>query len=185
MGRYYSISERQEWTEAQVKRWGASEDCGGAAKAVGEGEAGGEERLGDHSRQPGYRRAVVAFDRHSEAIVRFLNVVAALAAASALFVQGPTISASEASRHVGEHETVCGEIAGEHIASNSRGTPTFINLDKPYPNQVFTILIWGDNRADAGHLPDSGKLCVTGTIAQYRGTPEIVLRDSRSWYVPK
>ena len=88
-----------------------------------------------------------------------------------------TISATEASQHVGQHETVCGEVAGEHTAANSRGTPTFINLDKPYPNQVFTILIWGDNRASVGQFPESGRVCVSGIIAECRGKPEIVLRD--------
>ena len=66
---------------------------------------------------------------------------------SALPALGQTISAIEAARHVGEQATVCGTIAGEHTAYSSRGTPTFINLDRPYPNQVFTVLIWGDERA--------------------------------------
>lgn len=102
-----------------------------------------------------------------------------------LSLHAEMISATEASRHVGQHATVCGEVAGEHTASNSWGTPTFINLDKPYPNQVFTILIWGENRDAVGHIPQSGKLCVTGPITEYRGIPEVVLRDSHGWYVPK
>lgn len=113
---------------------------------------------------------------------RFAQLVIALLAVGAT---GQTLSTAEAGNHVGQHETVCGEIAGEHTASSSRGAPTFINLDKPYPNQVFTILIWGDNKATVGHLPDSGKVCVTGTITEYRGRPEIVLRDGHSWYVPR
>jgi hypothetical protein len=114
-----------------------------------------------------------------------LKIAAALAVAAALPIHAQTISSSEASQHIGQHETVCGEVAGEHTATSSRGTPTFINLDKPYPNPVFTILIWGDSRGDVGHFPDSGKVCVTGTITEYRSRPEIVLRDSKSWYVPK
>ena len=117
--------------------------------------------------------------------MRALNITVMLAVVSGLSAQAQTISASQASQHIGQHETVCGQVAGEHTATSSRGTPTFINLDKPYPNQVFTILIWGDNRAEIGHLPDSGRVCVTGTITDYRGRPEIVLRDSKSWYVPK
>lgn len=93
-------------------------------------------------------------------------------------VSAQAISATEAAQHVGQRETVCGEIAGEHTASSSRGTPTFINLDKPYPNQVFTILIWGDNRAGVGQFPHSGRVCVTGTITEYESRPEIVVRDS-------
>src|SRR4051812_5743318 len=45
-----------------------------------------------------------------------------------------TITAAEASEHVGERTTVCGRIASEHTATSSRGTPTFINLDKPNPD---------------------------------------------------
>jgi hypothetical protein len=96
-----------------------------------------------------------------------------------------TIPATEASKHVGQQETVCGTVAGEHTASSSRGQPTFINLDQRYPNQIFTVLIWGDERSVVGTLPSTGKLCVTGTITLYRGVPEIVLHDSRNWSVPQ
>jgi|SRR6266700_8232835 len=58
------------------------------------------------------------------------------------YAQSP-ISASEAKDHVGESATVCGGVASTHYAASSRGKPTFINLDRAYPNQIFTILIWG------------------------------------------
>lgn len=96
-----------------------------------------------------------------------------------------TIPASDAAAHVGQTQTVCGEIAGEHTATSSRGAPTFINLDKPYPHQVFTLLIWSGDRQSVGQFPTSGRVCATGQITEYRGSPEIVLRDSHSWYVPK
>lgn len=96
-----------------------------------------------------------------------------------------TLSTADAARHIGERATVCGSIAGEHTASSSRGTPTFINLDRPYPNQVFTILIWGNERSQVGSIPHSGQMCVTGTITSYRGTPEIVLHEASDWFAPK
>jgi len=96
-----------------------------------------------------------------------------------------SISAADASKHIGERATVCGLIANEHTAASSRGTPTFINLDKPHPNQVFTILIWGDNKPSVGQFPASGRVCATGTITEYRGTSEIVVRDAQSWHIPK
>jgi hypothetical protein len=96
-----------------------------------------------------------------------------------------TLSTTDAARHIGEHTTVCGEIASEHTATRSRGTPTFINLDAPYPNQIFTALVWGSDRANVGNLPRNGRICVTGTITEYRGTPEIVLYSAQEWYVPK
>ena len=117
---------------------------------------------------------------------RFRLVLACLAfLSSQVHASSETISATDAARHVGEQETVCGTIAGEHTAYSSRGTPTFINLDRAYPNQVFTILIWGDEHSRVGSVPHSGLMCVTGTITSYRGTPEIVLHDLKSWSVPK
>jgi DNA/RNA endonuclease YhcR with UshA esterase domain len=117
--------------------------------------------------------------------VRVLNLVLVLSVASGISVPAQTLSTMDAAQHVGQHATVCGEIAGEHTAESSRGTPTFINLDKPYPSQVFTILIWGENKPSVGSFPTSGRVCATGIITEYRGAPEIVVRDAQSWYVPK
>ena len=88
-----------------------------------------------------------------------------------------SIQAADAKDHIGERATVCGQVASTHFAERSKGEPTFINLDKPYPNQIFTILIWGSERAKFGD-PErtySGKhVCVTGRIASYRGVAEII-----------
>jgi hypothetical protein len=90
------------------------------------------------------------------------------------------LSAGEAKNHVGETATVCGEVASTRYASSTKGHPTFLNLDKPYPNHIFTIVIWGSDRGKFG-TPESeyrGKhLCVTGKISDYHGTPEIVAAD--------
>ena len=83
-------------------------------------------------------------------------------------------TAADAKDHVGETATVCGTVASEHYAARSKGQPTFINLDKPYPDQIFTIVIWSSDRAAFGKLPD--KLCVTGKITLYREVPEIVAK---------
>jgi hypothetical protein len=91
------------------------------------------------------------------------------------------LSPSEASKHVGEKATVCGKVAGSHKATNSKGTPTFINLDEPYPHQLFTILIWGDDFNKFTPSPstwDGKHVCATGTIGSYRGVPEIVAKDA-------
>lgn len=95
------------------------------------------------------------------------------------FAQAP-ITASDAKNHVGENATVCGEVASAHYAQQSRGSPTFINLDKPYPNQIFTVVIWGSDRPKFDHPETtySGKkICVTGRITQYRESPEIAIHD--------
>ena len=87
-------------------------------------------------------------------MLRNLGVSALLlGAVSLLPAMAQTISAADAKNHVGEKATVCGKVASERTATNSRGEPTFINLDAAYPNQVFTILIWGDDRKNVGTLP--------------------------------
>jgi hypothetical protein len=89
------------------------------------------------------------------------------------------ISAKDAASHEGEYETVCGTVASEHTAASSKGEPTFINLDAPYPHQVFTILIWIEDLRKVGKLPPMGShVCVSGTITDYRGVPEMVVRSA-------
>ena len=116
--------------------------------------------------------------------MRSMLIAVLAGAALTLTAQAQTVTPKQAADHIGQRETVCGKIASEHIAYRSRGTPTFINLDQPYPHQDFTIVIWGDNRASVGRLPTSGDVCVTGLIKEYRGVPEIALRG-HYWYVPK
>lgn len=90
-----------------------------------------------------------------------------------------SISPAEAKNHISQNATVCGNITGERTASSSRGQPTFINLDGRYPNQIFTILIWGEDRARVGILPvDGSHVCATGVIQDYRGKPEIIVRSA-------
>ena len=74
-----------------------------------------------------------------------------------------TLTASQAKAHLGENATVCGIVASEHTATSSCGEPTFINLDSAYPDQVSTILIWGDDRKNVGELPRlKSRVCATG-----------------------
>lgn len=77
------------------------------------------------------------------------------------------LSPGEAKDHIGETATVCGTVASTRYSTSTRGQPTFLNFDKPYPNQIFTVLIWGNNRSKFG-TPEAdykGKeICVTGKI---------------------
>jgi micrococcal nuclease len=91
-----------------------------------------------------------------------------------------SISATEATNHVGERATVCGEVKSVHYAARSRGNPTFINLDKAYPDQIFTVLIWGSDRPKFGDPEEKYRnkhICVAGKISDYKGVPEIVAYD--------
>ena len=73
---------------------------------------------------------------------------------------------------------MCGKVADERTATSSRGEGTFINLDSTYLNQVFTILIWGEDRKNLGELPRvCTHTCASGVIQNYRGVPEILVKN--------
>jgi hypothetical protein len=99
------------------------------------------------------------------------------AAFSVLCAQARRLTSAEAKNHVGERATVCGNVVSAHYAARTKGNPTFLNLDEPYPRQIFTILIWGSDRPKFGDPENkyaNKKVCVTGTIKDYRGVAEVV-----------
>ena len=91
-----------------------------------------------------------------------------------------TLTTTEAKDHIGEQATVCGKVVSTRYAESSRGSPTFLNFDQPYPNQVFTLLIWGSDRSKFGNPETSyrGKrICVTGKLTSFKGVPEVVASE--------
>ena len=93
-----------------------------------------------------------------------------------------SILAKDARNHVGETATVCGIVASTHFARSSRGQPTFINLDEPYPSQIFTLLIWGSDRSKFGapeQVYTGRRICVSGLIKLFRGVPETIAYDPK------
>ena len=59
----------------------------------------------------------------------------------------------------------------------SSGSPTFLNLDEPYPNSPFVILIWPEYRASFGGAPEGrfagARVCIKGLVASYNGVAQI------------
>jgi len=93
---------------------------------------------------------------------------------------GSTISASEAINHAGERVTVCGLVASTKYSASSRGQPTFLNLDQPYPNHIFTAVIWGSDRTAFQYAPESlmgSRICVTGKVAIFQKKAEIIIKE--------
>ena len=112
-----------------------------------------------------------------------LTVLTALGALPPVAPPRPQrISAAEAKDHIGETRTVCGEVASTRYVEQSSGSPTFLNLDRPYPNRTFTIVIWGKDRMKFNTPEDYYRdmpVCVTGKIEAYQGDPQIVARERR------
>jgi hypothetical protein len=134
------------------------------------------------------RRICLALSCKSEdAMSRKLSAIvsAAVVACAAVQVATPalgrdTLPPDQAPNHVGETATVCGVVASTRYASGRKGQPTFLNLDRSYPHQVFTIVIWGSDRSKFGtpEITLMGKnVCATGTIQTYLGKAEIIAVD--------
>lgn len=88
----------------------------------------------------------------------------------------------EAAKHlIGKETIICGRVGSTRFAENSRGFPTYINLGPAFPNHVFTIVIWGRDRASFPKPPEnlSGVICVSGEIADFSGTPQIIVRSPK------
>lgn len=132
------------------------------------------------------QRGVVAFSHARSAATKTRSHIHGLAFLLFIYlikssaVAGTAVAPVEAIKHVGESATICGRVASAHFAAASRGAPTFLNLDKPYPQQVFTAVIWGDSRPRFSYPPEAleGRdICVTGTISSYRGKAQIEVSD--------
>jgi hypothetical protein len=92
------------------------------------------------------------------------------------------LNPEEAASHVGENATVCGLVASATYAAQAMAAPTFLDLGKPYPNQVFSAVILGSDRTKFG-APEVSlrekQVCVTGEIFLFQGKPEIIMRDTK------
>jgi len=123
---------------------------------------------------------------------KFLVIpVAAMIACAAVDVATPTVAANmltsdQAPLHIGETATVCGVVVSTRYAAGTKGQPTFLNLDLPYPRQIFAVVIWGSDRPKFG-TPETtlmGKrACATGTIQSFRGKAEIIATDPQQLVV--
>ena len=94
-----------------------------------------------------------------------------------LYTHASEYTAYMAQNHIGEKATVCGKVVSTYYASNSKGEPTFLNLEEPYPDHIFTVVIWGDERERFGEpetIYKNKHICITGKIKSYRGKAEII-----------
>jgi hypothetical protein len=106
---------------------------------------------------------------------------AAAPAHAAAAAPAATVAAADAAQHADQDAKVCGTVVGSKYAVRTRGKPTFLDFEKPYPASVFRVVIWESDRAKFRQAPETafgqGRVCVTGRITIYHGAPEIVVRD--------
>jgi len=90
----------------------------------------------------------------------------------------PVIADTDAAAHVGQMATVQGLVA--EVYTSSKGN-VFLGFENPYPNEVFSGVIFSSSVPQFGDLNayQGKQVQVTGPIRLYKGKPEIIL-DSPS-----
>jgi len=83
---------------------------------------------------------------------------------------------------VGRAATLRGPVKSTKYAAHSSGSPTFLDIGRPYPRHGLAIVIWIENRPAFGR-PEvryrGHTICVRGAVVRYNGVPQIVARSPR------
>jgi hypothetical protein len=105
-------------------------------------------------------------------------LIASLFSSMAQATPPDIVRAHEAIEYAGEYAMVCGVIAEATYLKNSRGTPTYLNFDKAYPDAEFSAILFGKNRKKFKIKPETltgYNACVHGWIKLYKGKAQIEL----------
>jgi len=99
-----------------------------------------------------------------------------------------TISTKDAVKYVGKTVTVAGAVASA-LCTNEKGKSSYINLDRPYPDDPFVVRIAGEdcNKMDQAIFKKGTKINVTGEVNLTEKTkkPYIVVNDPAQIKVQK
>jgi endonuclease G len=80
----------------------------------------------------------------------------------------------------GEKVKICGTVVSTY---KSRKGNVFLNLDKQYPNQIFTITIFASNLMNFSYKPEeylkNKKICVRGKVSEFRGVPSMIIDNEK------
>ena len=111
--------------------------------------------------------------------MRFLSIIAFLFFSLSSIAQ-KEIKLEDVKDHVGDSVKVRGKVFAVKYLENAKNSPTLINMGAAYPDQLLTVVIWGDVRTQLGYKPEEelpkGIAVVYGKIELYKGKPQIVIK---------
>lgn len=88
------------------------------------------------------------------------------------------VSTMQAKYFFGQETTVCGIVVGTRYNKNTQAHPTYLNLDKRFPEHHFTVVIFGKDRMNFSYEPEiylkDQRICVTGKVGEYKGVFQII-----------
>ena len=83
------------------------------------------------------------------------------------------VTAKQAKYYIGEVATVCGRVVSTKFSQNGKSNPTYINLDKKFPDQLFTVVVFGKDRQNFSYEPEkflyNKNICITGKVGEWQG----------------
>jgi endonuclease G len=93
------------------------------------------------------------------------------------------INTTQAIGFIGKDACVCGKVVSTKFSENGKTNPTYINLDKKFPDQVFTVMVFGQDRVNFSYKPEDflqGKtICVKGKVGEFKGIPQIIVNKEK------
>jgi hypothetical protein len=92
-----------------------------------------------------------------------------------------TIKLEDINQHIGDSVVVCGKAYGGRHLKSAKNSPTFLNIGAKYPDQLLTVVIWGDVRKDFTAKPEEDfankDICITGKVELYKEKSQIEIRN--------
>ena len=91
------------------------------------------------------------------------------------------VNTTAAKYHIDGKINVCGTVVSTKYHEPSGAT--FLNLDRKFPNQVFSVTMWKDARTNFSYMPEhfllNKKVCINGIVKMSRGTPTINVKHEK------
>jgi DNA/RNA endonuclease YhcR with UshA esterase domain len=92
-----------------------------------------------------------------------------------------SVKLEDIASHVGDSVTVTGKVYGIKYFESAKASPTLINIGAAFPNQLLTVVIYGEDRKrmelDPEKLFTNADLSVTGKVELFKGKPQVVITD--------
>lgn len=94
-----------------------------------------------------------------------------------------TFNTVQASHYAGKNEQVkvCGTVVS--TKKSAKGN-IFLNLDKQFPNQIFSVSIFSDYTSNFSYEPEEflkgREVCVTGKVTLFNGTPTMNIQHEKA-----
>ncbi len=109
-----------------------------------------------------------------------LTVITAAALTSSTTPPPLKVSADNAHRYIGKWAQVTGKVVRAYTAHNREGAPTFLNLNKPFPDCPLEVVLFADIAARLKIDPSKlvgHTIAVTGYIQAATGSTSQMVPD--------